>query len=83
MGMETDYMSRTIFSDRNIDRINQQRRDESEKRKPILDWSKAVVPQLEPAGKFDAEAKVMSEMDVRAVVIRALAECGITPRTTE
>jgi len=50
---------------------------------PVLDWSKVVKPQLEPAGNFEKNAKVMSEMAVRAVVIRALAEFGITPRTTE
>lgn len=50
---------------------------------PVLDWSKVVKPQLEQAGNFDKSTKVMSEMAVRAVVIRVLAEFGITPRTTE
>lgn len=56
---------------------------QSDTQKPVLDWSKIVKPQLEPAGNFESSAKVMSEMAVRAVVIRALAEFGISPRTTE
>ena len=51
--------------------------------KPVLEWSKVVTLQLERASKFGHDAKVMSEMAVRAVVLRALAEFGITPRTTE
>ena len=50
---------------------------------PILDWSKIVKPQLQPAKEFGPEAKVVSEMSARAIVIRVLAEYGITPRTTE
>jgi hypothetical protein len=50
---------------------------------PVLDWSKIVKPQLQTAKEFGPDAKVVSEMIARAIVIRALAEYGITPRTTE
>jgi len=50
---------------------------------PVLDWSKIVTPQLQRAKDFGSDAKVVSEMAARAIVIRALAEYGIMPRTTE
>jgi len=48
-----------------------------------LNWTKHVTLRLKSAGELGGNAKVMTEMAARAMVLEVLREYGITPQTEE
>ena len=47
------------------------------------DWDKFIASHLEPASNFGGEARVISFMAVRAVVLNSLEAHGIDLRNTD